>query len=225
MSVRTTLTAATAALVLPGVLVATAGQAAAAPKDSASSKRTVSSAFVDWTEEDRDNVLGLPGNVHVGFLKIKSTTQYTKVWGQIIDFECAPGELPGGHGEESTCEHVQVRYLDSSDMTLVVDTRAGTAKATGEITVSNGGHGEPGEVLAVVPATIDLRSTTPMASFTRTETWTDGSTSYRSRVRGTASGEVIVGGALGRMGFADDADDVSYGSFEKYTEISRERVG
>ncbi|CAA9352637.1 MAG: hypothetical protein AVDCRST_MAG16-2461, partial [uncultured Frankineae bacterium] len=50
--------------------------------------------------------------------------------------------------------------------------------------------------------------------------------SYRSRMSGLRSDEAstAVGGALGRMGFADDADDVSSGAFRTFTESSRERI-
>ena len=231
MSVRSTLTAATAALALHGVLLATAGTAAAAPPapltERTTTTRTFSNLGVDWTENDPGNLLNLPGNVHQGYLGVQGDGTKTHLYGQIDDWQCDPGEVPGGHGQpggEGVCDLVQSRYLESSEMTLAVDLVARTAKATGKVTVSNGGHGEPGQVLAVVPATIELRSTARLASFTRSERWSDGQRTYRSRVRGQASTQATVAGALGRMGFVDDADDVSSGYFQKATEVSRERV-
>ena len=62
-----------------------------------------------------------------------------------------------------------------------------------------------------------------MGSYRSTETWNDGATTHRSQVRGTSGDDAVVGGALGAMGFADD--DVSYGAFRTFTEVTRERIG
>ncbi|GAB7190908.1 hypothetical protein NUM3379_16150 [Kineococcus sp. NUM-3379] len=226
---RTALLRTAAALTVPGVLLATAGPAAAAPKDSTSTKRSGASAFVKWTEYDFENLLPIPdSNVHVGFLSVSKEARGTFLHGQITDWQCDPGEVPGGHAEPGTpgtCDYVRDRMLGSEAMTLIVDARAGTAVATGEVIVSNGGHGGPGTELGRVPARVELRGSGPMASYTSTETWNDGTSTYRSRIRGVASGDAVVTGALGAMGFTDDRDDVSYGSFRTYTEVSRERIG
>jgi len=52
-----------------------------------------------WTEYDPDDILGLPGNVHIGYLSAWTDQYGTYSYGGVTDFECDPGESPwGGHG-------------------------------------------------------------------------------------------------------------------------------
>ena len=54
---------------------------------------------VSWTEYDPDDVLGLPGNVHIGYLDAEQGRYGSYVFGNVTDFECGEGETPwGGHG-------------------------------------------------------------------------------------------------------------------------------
>lgn len=54
---------------------------------------------VSWTEYDPDDVLGLPGNVHIGYLYAEQGRYGSYVFGNVTDFECGEGETPwGGHG-------------------------------------------------------------------------------------------------------------------------------
>ena len=218
----------TARLALPAAaclaVTAIAAPASAARPDSNSSVRSAESASVSWTELDPDNTLGLPGNTHVGQLFVDDSVWGTYASGVISDFECAPGQVPGSHGDPGTCTPMGERFLFSEGGTLTVSDS--TATFTGIITVSNGGHGGDGTVLAEVPATVTWTSSGSLVRFRATHSYTEHGISYRSRVTGLRSdpATTVVGGALGQMGFADDTDDVSVGSFESYTEVSRERM-
>jgi hypothetical protein len=217
------------ALAVPAVACLTVGAlaapAAAARPDSSSSVRSGDRAFVSWTEQDPDDVLGLPGNTHVGNLYVEDGAYGTWVFGEILDLECGPGQTPdGGHGGPGSCEHVGVRFLHGESVDLV--TSGQTARLTGTLVVSNGGHGGPDDVIALVPADITWTASAGLSRYRGTNTYTDANVSYRSRVTGLRSdvARTVVTGTLGRMGFADDADDVARGSFETYTEQSRERM-
>lgn len=211
---------------------AMASPAAAARPDSSSTVRSGERASVSWTELDPGNLLGLPGNTHVGNLFVEDGS-FGFSFGQILDLECEPGEEPGGghEGGPGECDFAlnaagepSIRFLDGLDLSLSVS--GSTATLTGPIQVSNGGHGEPDSVLAVVQANITWTTTTDLVRYRASNTYVEGGISYRSRTTGLRSdpAKTVVTGFLGGMGFADDADDVSQGSFETYTETSRERI-
>lgn len=219
-----------AALAVAAPLVlAVAAPAAAAPPDRFTSKTSGGQANVQWTELDPGDLLGLPGNTHLGFLSVYQQPGFSDVSGQIDDFQCDPGEVPGGgHGGEpgaGQCDLLGTRFLQGlEDIAYTVDLRAGVATLTGRVQVSNGGHGEPGNVLAVVPAAVTWTSVGSTYTFRRTDTWSDGTATFSSATRGTGF-QATVSGSLGRMGFADDVDDVSFGSAEQWQERSRSRIG
>lgn len=216
-------------LAVPGVacltVAALAAPAAAARPDSSSSTRSGVQAFVQWTEHDPMDVLGLPGNTHVGSLDVEDGAFGTFAFGKIFDLECGPGQVPGGsHGGPGTCEHVGVRVLQGEDVDLVAT--ATSATLSGTLEVSNGGHGGPGSVVNRVPATVTWTSSTGLSRYRASNSYSDGSVTYRSRTSGLRSdpATTTVTGSLGRMGFADDPDDVSVGAFQTYTETWRERM-
>ena len=75
-------------------------------------------------------MLSLPGNTHVGFLSVFKMSGFTDVFGAIEDYECDPGEVPGGgHGEpggEATCDLLGTVFLSAgADVGYTADTRAG----------------------------------------------------------------------------------------------------
>lgn len=55
---------------------------------------------VSWTEYDSNEDLGLPGNVHVGFIWAETGPYGSYLFGNVTDFDCDEGETPwgGGHG-------------------------------------------------------------------------------------------------------------------------------
>lgn len=205
-------------------VLAVASPASAGRPDSSTNVRSGERATVSWTELDPANLLGAPGNTHVGNLSVEDGVFGSFAHGFIDDFQCEAGQAPGGHGNPGTCTPKGTRFLEALGGGLTVTDR--TATFTGIVTVSNGGHGDPGSVLAQVPASITWTSNGDTVRFRETFTIVDGKISYRSRVSGTRSDATttVVGGALGRMGFADDADDVSVGEFRTFTEVSRERI-
>ena len=226
---KTSLTRTIAVLAAVPCALAVATPAQAAPKDTFTSKTTGGQASVQWTEFDPSNALGLPGNTHVGFLSLYKMTGFTDVFGAIEDYDCEPGEVPGGgHGapdEGNLCELVGTRFLSASDnVAYTFDLRSGVARLTGNLVVSNGGHGEPGSVLATPPVDITWTAAGPDYTFRRSETWSDGNRNYRSDVRGSGF-DATVSGRIGGMGFTDDSDDVSTGNAEEWNERSRTRIG
>ncbi len=224
--------------------IAAASPAAAAPKDSFQSRMSGASAKAQWIEYDYNNDLGAPGNVHVGFLEAYKGSWGSDVWGVIEDWQCDEGEVPGGgggHGEEPApdeeekegfCDNVGTRFLSSAWdrstqqplTTFTVDLRAGTARLVGQLEVSNGGHGD-GTVLGSPPVDMTWTGVGTAYRATRTENFVDGDATYRMRVRAEGYSNANISGAIGRMGFTDDADDTSSGSFESFREMSRERIG
>jgi hypothetical protein len=66
-------------------------------------KGTGSQFWISWTEFDPDDLLRLPGNVHVGYLSGYDEQYGTFLYGNVTDFDCDPGEVPGGggHGGEA----------------------------------------------------------------------------------------------------------------------------
>ena len=53
---------------------------------------------MSWIEYDPDDLLGLPGNVHVGYLYAYTGQWGNYVGGSVSDFDCDEGETPwGGH--------------------------------------------------------------------------------------------------------------------------------
>lgn len=83
-------------------LVAVLMVAAAIPiAEGRSTTRTSGNGWhidVSWQENDPDDLLGLPGNVHLGFMFAQSDQYGQYFFGAITDWDCEPGETPGGHG-------------------------------------------------------------------------------------------------------------------------------
>lgn len=238
---------------------------------------------VGWTEYDPDDLLGLPGNVHVGYLFVESGPYGTYFYGNVTDFDCDEGEVPwGGHGvvvevvdeaaeviaaatedaidevvdsggatidadvvvdnvqselgteipetiedefeEIPACDYLQDRFLDGQGTaTVTVDVKQQTARITGRLTVTNGGHGEPGTVLATPP--IDVTITGGEWERYEYSYSSKGATySFSDWQKGTRLYGGTVTGGIGAMGFADDSDDVSYGGFASYRYRTVERV-
>jgi hypothetical protein len=200
--------------------------AAAAPPSTTAARTAGGQAWAEWTEVDTADALRLPGNTHVGYLGVYQQPGYTDVYGWVHDYECAAGQAPpSGHGDAGSCADVGTRFLsaDPGAAVFAADARGGTASLTGTLTVSNGGHGEPGSVLARPPVDVRWTSGGGARSFTRTERWSDGTNTYSSRVRGTAF-DAAVSGRIGPMDFTDDADDTSTGGAESWRETSRSRT-
>lgn len=245
---------------------------------------------ISWTEYDPDDILRLPGNTHVGFLSYFEESFGAFMFGQVIDYDCDPGEVPGGgHGgavsaaivdeggealsdaivdsvetivqsgartldaevlassvasevgpattaaideEVPLCDLIGVRFLNATEpdgtgptVQVVVDPKTKQATMTGYLVVTDGGHGEPSNVLARPPVNIKV----------------EGGIKYREEnsysVRGpdfyfANSSKIdryneasVVEGRIGAMGFVDDPDDASFASYAKgrYTRVEKIR--
>ncbi len=112
-------------------LVAALMVAAAAPiAEGGSVTRTKGDGWflgISWMEIDREDLLGLPGNVHTGFM-FGFNDQYGQ-WlaGHILDWECPEGELPwhGGAGVVANTSKAVERATDDT-VDAIVDSGART---------------------------------------------------------------------------------------------------
>ncbi len=71
--------------------------------------------YTSWTEYDADDALGLPGNVHIGYLSGWSDQYGTYFYGNVTDFDCDEGESPwGGHGIVETIAEEGAKTAEAS---------------------------------------------------------------------------------------------------------------
>lgn len=251
----------------------------AAGNSTVKTKGTGSSFNISWTEYDPDDLLRLPGNVHIGYLYAESGPYGDYTYGGVTDFECDPGESPyGGHGhsvvvdeasdvasdaiddainavvasgavsidaglvidaigseldaeiidvideEFPLCDYVQDRYIDGTGTTKVtVDMKKQIGSITGTLTVSHGGHGEPGQILGTPPINLTI-SGGEWEKFSWSSAYEAKTYKYSNSQSGTNYYGGTVTGNVGPMGFADDADDESFGGFGSYTFKAAERI-
>lgn len=228
--------------------------------------------YVSWTEYDPDDVLGIAGNVHIGFLFGWSDQYGTYFHGNVTDYDCDPGEVPGGghfiaeevvevgadvateSAEEAVeaivdsgavaidpdvvieavqddvaeavsetieeefeefpaCDYIQDRFLDGTDtVTFSVDAANVVLTVTGTLTVYGAGHGEPGDVLGRPPINMTITGG-DWQKYKYTTAWWGEGYQYTDSREGTDFYGGVVSGAIGAMGFDDDPDDTSWGSF------------
>jgi hypothetical protein len=276
--------------IAPALLIGLASPLCFASSAGAQSTRTSgagNSVDVSWTEYDPDDLLGLPGNVHIGYLYAYTGPYGSYVGGSVTDFDCDEGESPyGGHGgqgveevvvdeaadsardavqdsidatidsgastidatdvadavqaqlsedvpdvihdefeEIPACDYVQDRFLSGDGTaTVTIDKRTRVARIVGTLTVSNGGHGETGTVLATPPVDVTIAGG-DWEKYESSYSSRSASYKYSNWEKGTRFYGGAVTGGIGRMGFADDADDVSFGGFGyfRYTTVERIR--
>lgn len=160
---------------------------------------------------------GVAGNVHVGFLEVSKSGW---AYGQVIDWTCPEGELPpshgGGHGElaaddweepETNCVAESFREIYGDGLDVRISKKLDAATVTGTLQVSDHETGTGG-----APAvSMTFTGFGDVASSSWIEKGSEGTSSwvykYESRTR-----QATVDGAIGAMGFTDDADDVSSAS-------------
>ncbi len=170
----------------------------------------------------------------MGYLSVYKQPGYLKVWGSVSDYECPDGALPGGGGghaldeeeppsDSSGCLFLGQRYLSGDRSSLELSFGKGTASLRGMLTVSNGGH-DGGVEVGQAPVDTTWTQDGYATSFKRTESWSDGTSSYISRVSGS-SFQAAMSGSMGPMRFDDDEDDTSSGWVDQWEERSRSRVG
>ena len=81
------------------------------------------SVDLSWTEYDPDDLLGLPGNVHVGYLYAYSGPYGSYIAGNVTDFDCDEGETPWGGGHhavivDEAAETVNTAIEDAVDASI-----------------------------------------------------------------------------------------------------------
>lgn len=232
---------------------------------------------ISWTEYDPDNLIGAPGNVHVGHLYAENGPYGNYLFGNVTDFECAPGQSPffGHHvvvdegadvaaeatgdaieaivdsgqtsidaefvkdvvgtelnseipdeiiDESAGCKWLGHRFLEGdTNIVMTVNAQARTATVKGNLVVSTGGHGEPGNVLGRPPVNITITGG-DWQQWEFAYSFRGEGYRYSDSQKGTDWNGGTVTGAIGVMNFADDADDESFGSFGSYSFRTVERV-
>lgn len=276
------------AVVIGSALLATVGSIALPATVGAETIRSSGqgqSLDLSWIEYDPGNLLGLPGNTHVGYL-YGAIGQYGSYFGgNVTDYDCEPGEFPGGgHGvtvevideagettaaaigdaidgivdsggtvidaavvaaevkeqladdipdtihdefeEVPACDYVQDRFLEGNETTkMKVDAKSKVARVTGTINVTNGHGGHDGDVTVLATPPVDITITGGEWNKWESSYSSRGAGySYSSAEKGTNLYGGTVSGRIGGMGFADDADDESFGGFGVSTYRSVERV-
>lgn len=170
---------------------------------SAGSTRTSgvgTSVYLSWTEYDPADQLGLPGNVHIGFLHAENGPYGQYVFGNVTDFDCDPGETPwgGGHG---TAEVVD----DGADVV-----EAATEDAIDEVVDGGGAVIESGAVVDAVADAIgeevpdEILDEVPVCDYLQ-DRFLDGSetatlTVDMKRQKASITGRLVVHGGHGDHG-------------------------
>ena len=138
-----------------------------------------------------------------------------------------PDAIQDEFEEFPPCEYIQDRFLEGNDTTKVsVDLKKKVARITGTINVTNGQGGHGGDVTVLATPPINLTIT---GGEWNKWTWSYSSKgagySYSSSEKGTSYYGGVVTGNIGGMGFADDADDESYGGYgtSRYQSVERVR--
>lgn len=191
------------------IAVATALSLLAAPALAGSmylAKSNGKAAQTWWTQVDGVDPGTSPfGNVHVGSLYVYETTAgRADAFGYIDDFDCEPGNLPGGGGHEfeeepSGCAYVGSRVAEGFGLAFTIDRKLNSAHLKGRMTVYGGGHGDGG-VVGRPKADITWTGSGSTVRSTSTWTYSDGSTTYTDRWRSTDR-FAAMSGTLGPMGF------------------------
>jgi len=219
MSLTTKIAAVAVAAAVPLAL-------AAAPAEAGSRWTERSSgSFADTTWLEMGELPGgVAGNAHVGFLRVEGDKN-PWVYGDITDWTCPEGVLPpmfgGGHGEESPeteCVLESQRSLyNAGPVTLTVDRKLNKATLTGQLEVADHeGGGSSGQPMANITWTgVGGTSTS-----TYYDKYTDDQGNRYTMRRTETARQGTLSGTLGAMGFADDADDQSYGYFGTFKTAS-----
>ena len=122
------------------------------------------------------------------------------------------------------CDYIQDRFLDGAGtVEFEVDLSSKSVIVSGTVTVSHGGHGEPGQVLATPPINLTISGGDwyDYESFYKT---TSANYKYSDWRQGTDYYGGTVTGAIGAMGFADDPDDEAWGGFGLFAFKTVERI-
>ncbi len=212
------------ALAATVAVVLTIAPTASSAGSSYISRTTGVAADAYWTQVDGTPVGTSPfGNVHVGWLNAYETSGGVgDAFVYIIDYDCEPGQLPGGgHGEESGCTYIGERSGEGFGLEFSVDKKLQSAFLRGTLTMrQGGGHGGPGGVVGNPPVDMTWTGSGNLIRTTSTYRYNDGGTSYTDRYRSN-SRQASLGGILGPMSFDPE---LSGGSISKFSAFSKGRT-
>ena len=186
------------------------------------SRTTGRVATTDWVQVLDLRSRGF-GNVHVGWLTAYETAPgAADVFAAIDDWDCPEGELPtgGGHGEESNCAYVGLRFLEGTGVSFTIDNRLSSAHLQGVLNASTGGHEGPGDSLGTVGANFTWNGVGDLEKSSTTLRYRDGGSSYSETYR-TNRRAATMTGVLGPMLFEDAAQ--SAGWIEQFRVKSQSR--
>ncbi len=208
------------ALAAAPVLAGTAAPASAATERYLS--RTT--GFVGTAEWTQVLDLGAAGNVHVGYLHAYETrVGFADVFSTIEDFRCAPGQLPGGHGDDGGCEYAGSRLLVGEGVPFTVARKAASARLKGTLTAKSAGDphsGEGGTTLGRVPADFTWTSVGAPARTRSTFSYQEDGRTLSETYRATAR-RTTLSGQLGPMRF--EAAASAEGRLEAFKSSTRFR--
>ncbi len=129
----------------------------------------------------------------------------------------------------NACDYLQDRFLSGTDLdgnqlvTFTVDMTTQLVTVSGNLLVTGGGHGEPQDVLGMPPITMTISGGEWWKYESSWKSWSEGF-AYSYWQAGTDYYGGTVSGAIGAMGFDDDADDVSHGGFGSWSYRTVERI-
>ncbi|MBC7291923.1 MAG: hypothetical protein H5T83_11410 [Actinotalea sp.] len=159
-------------------------------------------ATVSWLEQDHDDASGRPGTVHTGGMLVEKAYGNTDMFGYLADWDCEPGELPGGEG----CVLLTEYEIATAGAALEVDTRSGTAHLTGDVVLFDLAMERPEERL-----TVDVHWTSDGKPIRSRVHHSDLSPTVKVQVhqQGRTWGGLAAAGTVGGMVLGDEPGDVT----------------
>lgn len=188
-------------------------------------KSSSTSASAEWIEWG--SLPGVEGNAHVGFLEVYGSGTDVELWGKVFDYQCDPGEFPGGGGghgevhafdeeEPSECDFAGKRLIHGGDVQFSVDRKLTSARLTGTLAVEN--HATPGS--ATPPVDMTWTGQGGLFESTYIDEYNEDGERYYSKYEETWR-DATVTGFIGIMDFTDDTDDESWASISKTNVFER----
>ncbi len=196
------------------------------------SRSNGTSVFAYWTQVDGTAVGSGPfGNVHVGFLDAFQTTRgKADVFTYIDDFDCQPGKLPGGHGgvviddaagdeeppPDDGCAYLGSRIGQGYGLRFTIDRKLDAASLQGRLTMTQGGHDGPGDVVGNPRVDMTWTGVGNVSSYRSNYRYQEGGTTYSGSSSGTWR-SATLGGILGPMSFDPNLSSGSLGTFRDFS--------
>ncbi|WP_345713593.1 hypothetical protein, partial [Kineococcus glutinatus] len=203
------------------------------------------SATVHWV--DVEPGAGGSDAVSVGFLAVQRAGTARTAAGYVTDYRCPAGQLPADVPvapdpgpvtwvltpdeeqpavdeqplEDPGCQVLAERWLESADVVLGVNTLKRTAVLRGDLRVRD----LDGADLGTLPVRLTLAGAGPLARFSASYTWDDGTTSLEASTTGRGASTTTATGSVGSTRFPGSGRDAAVGDFsvERTTLVLRSR--